>query len=232
VASDSNGSDSRGGDSREKTSSPPNAVSSPWIPKNQGLVRGANYTTAAKSEELLGLLRAKFSNQLLEHSLELGDAVVRVSREDLPTVLELLKIDTQLSFDFFVNVTAVDWVDQKPQARFELVYHLMSLRNAFRLRLKVWVPESDPTVNSATALWPGADFMEREVWDMYGISFTGHPNLRRILMYDEFVGHPLRKDYPVQAKQPRVPLRSPEVRNTAVDLRRPTLVQIQPRKAV
>ena len=94
----------------------------------------------------------------------------------------------------------------------------------------MWVPENDPVVDSMVELWPGADFMEREVWDMYGIKFKGHPDLRRILMYDEFVGHPLRKDYPVQAKQPRVPLLNPEVRNTAVDMKRAALVTINPRK--
>jgi NADH:ubiquinone oxidoreductase subunit C len=71
--------------------------------------------------------------------------------------------------------------------------------------------------------------MEREAWDMYGVTFKGHPDQRRILMYDEFEGHPLRKDYPVQGKQPRIPLRSPEVRNTAVDMARPNLVSINRR---
>jgi NADH:ubiquinone oxidoreductase subunit C len=72
--------------------------------------------------------------------------------------------------------------------------------------------------------------MEREAWDMFGVEFRGHPNLRRILMYDEFQGYPLRKDYPVQGKQPRIPLRAPEVRNTAADMKRAELVAINPRR--
>jgi NADH-quinone oxidoreductase subunit C len=107
-----------------------------------------------------------------------------------------------------------------------MVYHLMSLSFGYRLRVKVAVDESKPEVDSLVTLWPGANFMEREVWDMYGIAFKGHPDLRRILMYEEFVGYPLRKDYPVQGKQPRIRLRAPEVQNTATQMNRPSLVQI------
>jgi NADH-quinone oxidoreductase subunit C len=128
-----------------------------------------------------------------------------------------------------LSVTAVDWMDDRDE-RFEVVYHLLSLTRKVRLRVKCWVSEDEPKVASVSSLWSSADFMERECWDMYGIEFEEHPNLRRILMYDEFVGYPLRKDYPVQAKQPRIPLRSPEVRNTAVDMQREPLVQISPRK--
>jgi len=112
-----------------------------------------------------------------------------------------------------------------------VVYQLLSIPNRSRLTIKVPVSEDSPEVASATSLWSGASFLEREVWDMFGIRFSGHPDLRRILMYEEFVGHPLRKDYPVQGKQPRIPLRGPEVENTARRMIRPDLVTIRPRVA-
>ncbi|MBN8547960.1 MAG: NADH-quinone oxidoreductase subunit C [Deltaproteobacteria bacterium] len=141
----------------------------------------------------------------------------------------VLKTESEFRFDFLVNVTAVDWMDAHPE-RFEVVYHLMSVPLRWRLRVKIEVPEQKPEVDSLCGLWNSANFMEREAWDMLGITFKGHPDVRRILMYDEFVGHPLRKDYPVQAKQPRVRLLNPEVRNTAVDMQRPALVKINQRQ--
>jgi len=128
-----------------------------------------------------------------------------------------------------VDITAVDWMDARKE-RFEVVYQLLSLSARSRLCIKVAVSEDKPEVPTATGLWNGANFLEREVWDMFGIRFLGHPDLRRILLYEEFVGHPLRKDYPVQAKQPRVPLRAPEVENTARRMQRPDLVTIRSRK--
>ena len=89
-------------------------------------------------------------------------------------------------------------------ARFAVVYHFLSLPLKHRLRVEVLLQEGDPEVDSVTPLWAGADWLEREVWDMFGIRFRGHPNLKRILMYDEFVGHPLRKDYPVDRRQPLI----------------------------
>ena len=94
-----------------------------------------------------------------------------------------------------------------PAARFVVVYHFFSLALKHRLRLEVpvgEVGEAEPEVDSLTSLWAGADWFEREVWDMFGIRFRGHPNLKRILMYEEFVGHPLRKDYPVNKRQPLI----------------------------
>ncbi len=183
-----------------------------------------NYTE--KSRELIELLKNKLGNAIQESGVDLGDAVVRVERGQAYDFFRLLKLDSQLAFNLLVDITVVDWMDQK-QERFEVVYHFLSTTILHRLRVKIWVPESDPTVESIVSLWKGANFMEREAWDMYGVVFKNHPDLRRILMYDEFVGHPLRKDYPVQGKQPRVPLRAPEVRNTAVDMKRPDLVQIK-----
>jgi NADH-quinone oxidoreductase subunit C len=96
------------------------------------------------------------------------------------------------------------WPGPPGPSRFVVVYHLFSLPLKHRLRLEVAVDEDDPEVDSVSSLWTGADWLEREVWDMFGIRFRGHPNLKRILMYEEFVGHPLRKDYPVNKRQPLI----------------------------
>ena len=180
------------------------------------------------SQRLLELLTTKLGSQIREAKIDLGDVVIRIPRQGMVDLFRLLKMDAELLFDLLLDVTVVDWMD-KAEERFEVVYHLLSLKHLFRLRIKIWTAESKPEVDSLTSLWSAANFLEREAWDMYGVNFAGHPDQRRILMYDEFVGHPLRKDYPVQAKQPRIPLRSPEVRNTAVDMERPALVRINPR---
>ncbi len=96
------------------------------------------------------------------------------------------------------------WPGLPATARFVVVYHFFSLAHKHRLRLEIPVEEQDAEVDSVTSLWAGADWLEREVWDMFGIRFRGHPNLKRILMYEEFTGHPLRKDYPVKKRQPLI----------------------------
>jgi NADH-quinone oxidoreductase subunit C len=123
--------------------------------------------------------------------------------ELLPTVRRLRD---EFGFDLFVDVTAVDWLGQSP--RFEVVYHFYSTAHRERVRLKTRVHEADPTVDSLTPLFGSAAFMERECHDMYGIVFRGNDDLRPILLYEGFVGHPLRKDYPKQREQPLVPYRS------------------------
>lgn len=183
---------------------------------------------SSHSEELLSLLQEKLTNQIAAHAIKLGDVAITVSREHLFETLKILKLDSDLAFNLFVSVTAVDYMDERDD-RYEVVYHLSSLSKKHRVRIHVPVPEEDPKVASATQLWSGANFMEREVWDMYGITFEGHPDLRRILLYEEFKGHPLRKDYPVQGKQPRIPLRAPEVENTARKMQRPDLGKINTR---
>jgi len=102
------------------------------------------------------------------------------------------------------SLTTAPWPGPATTARFEVVYHFFSLPLKHRVRLKVPVEESKPEVDSLTPLWPGANWFEREVWDMFGIHFRGHPSLKRILMYEEFTGHPLRKDYPVKRRQPLI----------------------------
>ncbi|MCO6431379.1 MAG: NADH-quinone oxidoreductase subunit C [Deltaproteobacteria bacterium] len=185
-----------------------------------------NQAYLENSKKLLELLNRKLSSELLYSAIELGDVVVQIAPEKAFDFLKILRMDTEFKFDFFVSVTAVDWLDAR-EHRYEVVYHLLSLPNLYRLRVKVELPEEAPEIDSVVSLWPGANFMEREAWDMVGIKFRNHPDLRRILMYEEFKGHPLRKDYPVQGKQPRIPLIHPEVHNTARDMIRPELVQIR-----
>jgi NADH-quinone oxidoreductase subunit C len=99
-------------------------------------------------------------------------------------------------YNFFEDMTAVDWFPSSP--RFQLSYHILSHCYRERIRLRVLLEEASPTVESITPVWPAANFYEREVFDLFGIRFEKHPNLRRILMPDDWVGHPLRKDYPVE----------------------------------
>ncbi len=134
-----------------------------------------------------------------------GDDCVFVRKDRIVDVCRVLKEDPKLAFDMAPYITAVDYLGQDP--RFVVVYNLYSTRTNARVRLRVKVPESDCVLPSVTGLWRGADWFERYCFDMYGIGFTGHPDLRRLLMYDEFVGHPLRKDYPLRGRQPLVPER-------------------------
>jgi NADH-quinone oxidoreductase subunit C len=125
-------------------------------------------------------------------------------------------LKSELGFDIFLDVTAVDWPGREP--RFDVVWHFYSTQHKVRVRLKAGVSESNPAVASLTGLYGSAGFMERECHDMYGIVFTGNGDLRPILLYEGFVGHPLRKDYPKEREQPLVPYRegfSPEGREDA-----------------
>ncbi|HET7007877.1 MAG TPA: NADH-quinone oxidoreductase subunit C [Candidatus Binatia bacterium] len=160
----------------------------------------------AEMSPQLQLIQHKLGERILNVSEPQGDHVIALDRAGLRESFRLLKEDAELSFNFLSDITAVDyWNKQEP--RFEVVYQLVSLKQRRRLRVRVGVPESDSMVDSLTPLWRGANFLEREVWDLYGIRFKDHPDLRRILLYDEFTGHPLRKDYPVNLCQPRVPER-------------------------
>jgi NADH-quinone oxidoreductase subunit C len=164
----------------------------------------------------LQFIQQQLGAKALETLQAQGDDILILDRAGLRESFRFLKESSQSSFDFLSDITAVDYW-QKKDPRFEVVYQITSLKNRRRLRVRVPVPENDPAVESLTPLWRGANFLEREVWDLFGIRFTGHPDLRRILLYDEFQGHPLRKDYPVNLCQPRVPER--KVEGTFVDER-------------
>ncbi len=134
-----------------------------------------------------------------------GDDVAIVKKDRIEEVCRFLKEDPELLFDMAPYITAVDYQGADP--RFEVVYQLYSTSKNQRIRLRVPVPESDPVLRTVTTLWKGADWYERYCWDMYGIRFEGHGDLRRLYMYEEFVGHPLRKDYPLRGRQPLMPER-------------------------
>ncbi len=150
----------------------------------------------------LDLLGEEFPEAVLETSMPQGDACVTVRTEMLSRILEFLKNDPRLGFNVLADLTAVDHMGREP--RFDVIYNLLALPARRRLRVKVRVDENDNSIKTACALWSSANWLEREVWDMFGIRFAGHPNLKRILMYEEFQGHPLRKDYPVRKRQPLV----------------------------
>ncbi len=153
---------------------------------------------------ILDKIQSRFGGAVLETHSFRGDDTVLFKKDVLLEAARFLKEDADLDFNVLMDLTAVDNLGLEKPYRFEVVYHFYSLAKNHRLRIKVPVSEDDPIVSSLTGLWPIADWFEREVWDMFGIRFEGHPNLKRILMYEAFVGHPLRKDYPVNKRQPLI----------------------------
>jgi NADH/F420H2 dehydrogenase subunit C len=126
-----------------------------------------------------------------------GQHWVETERGSTLAVLRLLRDDPDYSFDCLLDLTAVDWLNQGKTERYCVVYTLLSFRDNQYFRVKAWVPEEDPVIDSASGLWKSAPWAEREVYDMYGIEFEGHPDLKRLMLPDYYTGHPLRKDYPL-----------------------------------
>lgn len=156
---------------------------------------------------MLARVRSAGGEGICDAQQPYGHATVVIDRDAAPEIFQALRDRPELALNFLTDITAVDYLGQTP--RFEVVYHLYSLIHHHRLRAKIRVPEDEPWVHSLTGLWKAANWLEREVWDMFGIRFIGHPDPRRILLYEEFVGHPLRKDYPVTKRQPLTPERDP-----------------------
>jgi NADH-quinone oxidoreductase subunit C len=177
------------------------------------------------SAKVLDAQKAVHSGAIEALETQHGDAIAWIKPDQLLAVATWLKTDPAMAFDVPVFTTCIDRLDWKPvdvppgppvypataawtddggKPRFEVVYQLRSSQHRHRLRLKCAVPEHDPRVPSLATLWPAFNWQERETFDMYGIKFDGHPDLRRIFLYDEFVGYPLRKDYPKEKRQPLV----------------------------
>ncbi len=145
-------------------------------------------------------LKSNFGDRLQEVTDAFEELAVKVSKEDLLDVVRFLRDDAELQYTHLSDVTATDWPDD--EKRHELIYHLYSYEIHEYIRIKVRVAEGEhaPTLCND---WDCANWLEREVYDMFGVLFEGHPDLRRILMWDDFEGHPLRKDYPLTYERPQ-----------------------------
>jgi NADH-quinone oxidoreductase subunit C len=130
---------------------------------------------------------------LTDAKFDFGELTLTVAPEEIRAACATVQA---AGYNFFEDMTAVDWYPLAP--RFQLSYHILSHALKERIRLRVMLDEAEPSVESVTPVWPGANFFEREVFDLFGIHFAGHPDLRRIMLPDEWEGHPLRKDYPVE----------------------------------
>lgn len=149
------------------------------------------------SEMVVEKLKKRFAATVLGSYSFRDESTVIVKKEDIVAVCKYLKSDPDLSFDFLSDLCGVDYIGREP--RFEVVYHLFSISKHHRIRLKAMVGEGEK-ISSVVSVWSTADWHEREAFDMYGIVFEGHPNLIRILMPENWDGHPLRKDYPLTGR--------------------------------
>lgn len=159
-----------------------------------------------EKSDFLTALAARVPGAIVETSATLGDLTLVIRPESLFEIAAELK-NGPGDFAVLLDLTCVDFLD-RPE-RFEMVYHFFSLSGLRKLRVKLGLPGPDPSVASLTPMWKNADWMEREVYDLFGVAFAGHPYLRRLFLNEEFVGHPLRKDYPFRKRQPLIPMRTP-----------------------
>ena len=149
-------------------------------------------------------LKEQFNDVDFEVSEYLDELTIILPKEQIVKVCEFLKKDSDLEFLLCQDITAIDWAKRKN--RFTVVYHIYSFKNNFRLRLKADVDESDCAIDTVSSVWKGANWQERETYDMYGINFNNHPDLRRMYMPEDFEHHPLRKDFPLMGIPGSIPL--------------------------
>jgi NADH-quinone oxidoreductase subunit C len=145
-------------------------------------------------------IKEKFPDEVLEVKKFREQAAVTLKKDRILEICRYLHDDSDLCFDYLVDVCGVDYQGRN-EKRFEVVYHLYSIKRCHAIRLKAEVPESSLEIDSVTAVWAGANWHERECYDMFGIIFKGNPDLRRVLMPEDWEGHPLRKDYPLKGTE-------------------------------
>ena len=157
------------------------------------------------TDRLREFLAERFGDALVREAEFRGEVSFYVRPERLLDICQALREDPELEINHLKDIASVDWLGHPEEAegRFEVVYNLYSLKHCYRFFLRVRLPAENPKVPSLTPLWNGADWLEREVYDMMGIEFEGHPNLTRILTPDDFEGHPLRHDYPLVYEVPQ-----------------------------
>jgi NADH-quinone oxidoreductase subunit C len=157
------------------------------------------------SQAALDRLSAQFGERILETSDAFGEHEATFAAKDWVEAARFLKDDDDLQMDHFIDLTAIDY-PERASARFDVTLMVRSSVNSQRIRLRTQVKDAEK-LGTLSDIWLGANWAEREVFDMFGIEFQDHPDLRRILLYEEFIGHPLRKDYPIDKAQPLVPYR-------------------------
>jgi NADH-quinone oxidoreductase subunit C len=156
------------------------------------------------NELIVRKLKTQFPQSIEATSEFRSDLTVQVRKQDIVKVCEFLKNDSELSFDMVIDLCGVDMY--RPEGRFEVIYNLYSLKNKKYVRLKVLVDEENPVVDTVSTVWSGANWHERETYDMFGITFEGHPDLRRMYMPEEYEYYPLRKDFPTMGITDSIPL--------------------------
>ncbi len=168
------------------------------------------------SKEIIEKIEGEFGDAVLSSHSQCGDDTVSVVPAKWLEIVRFLK--EELDFDLFVDLTAVDFMEEENGLpRFEVVLHLRNMSAGKRIRVKARVSESNPAIASLVPLYKGANWFGRECHEMYGVKFAGHPDLRTLLLYPEFIGYPLRKDYPIDKRQPLIKLLGSEERHPAQD---------------
>jgi NADH-quinone oxidoreductase subunit C len=148
---------------------------------------------AHANNRAIASLLSSLPDSLVDAKFDRGELTLTIARDQIRAACVTLQA---AGYNFLEDVTCVDWFPSEP--RFQVTYHILSHGLKERVRLHAMVDSIDPSIDSITSVWPSANFYEREVWDLFGVRFHSHPNLRRIMMPDEWEGHPLRKDYPVE----------------------------------
>ncbi len=157
-----------------------------------------------ENQKVIEALQEKFPQAVVEVSAQFGDDTLVIQKDALLEIMDFI-YQKPYEFTMLLDLTCVDYMGETP--RYQMVYHVSSLAHNLRLRLKAAVEEGDLTIDSLTGRWKNANWLEREVYDMFGIRFNRHPDMRRLFMYAGFEGHPLRKDYPLRKRQPCMQLR-------------------------
>jgi NADH-quinone oxidoreductase subunit C len=171
-------------------------------PSGHGVTPSATFPKNALADATVAFVRERFGDAVLDVSEHRGEVTILVAPAQIAEICQALRDAQTLRYNFLADITAVDWPERDP--RYDVVYHLISLETRAVIRLKVRVGVSvdedaaaEPELPSVMGVWPSANFFEREIYDMMGIHFAGHPNMTRILMPSDWVGYPLRKDYPI-----------------------------------
>ena len=160
------------------------------------------------AKKLIELVKKQYADAVIDSHSRLGNDTIVIEASRVEEILLFVRDHAQSKLNLLRDLTCVDYLHRVP--RFEVVYVLYSMELKHQLIVRALVDGDKPVAPTASVVYPIAGWMEREVWDMYGVHFEGHPDLRRVLLYEEFEGHPLRKDYAIQASQPRVALRARE----------------------